>query len=493
MKYKLIGAVALILAVSVVIGGAWIFSDGEKERYVQHRMEAGYSPCDVCPDTSLCTHLPIIKIDTGGVEIPGEAYLDPVSGKVLHGMAADGNKTIAATADVIDSKEGNNHPSDESTLSSNIRIRIRGNSSRFFDKLPYLIELVNEDGTNNDREMMGMAAHHEWALHGPFLDKTLIRNYMWYNLAGEIMDYSPNVRFCELILNGEYKGLYLMTETVTAGDEDARIKLSTTEKRNTFSGYILRHDRGSETEIKNIAPFSIYTLQTDNLINIVSPGLASLDTELTRNIELEFSDFEKALYSYDFDDERGYKTTVDVDSFVDYFIINEVALNRDAGYYSTYVYKDVDRKYKLCVWDFNNALDNYEETDNPTSGFSMFSTVWFDRIIQDEDFTERVIDRYKYLRTTVLSDEKLNAYIDETVAWLGAAVDRNFEVWGYSFEESADRLIPKERNLRSYDDALAQMRNCLNERVKWMDDNIESLKQYSAASKTRGSHETHEH
>ena len=64
---------------------------------------------------------------------------------------------------------------------------------------------------------MGMDAHYEWAMHGPYLDKSLIRNYMWYNIAGEIMDYAPNVRFCEVIINGEYKGLYVMTGTITNG------------------------------------------------------------------------------------------------------------------------------------------------------------------------------------------------------------------------------------------------------------------------------------
>ena len=78
-----------------------------------------------------------------------------------------------------------------------------------------------------------MDAHHEWALHGPFLDKTLVRNYMWYNISGEIMEYSPNVRFFELVLNGEYRGLYLATEMITAGKEGARLNLQVNKKDNT--------------------------------------------------------------------------------------------------------------------------------------------------------------------------------------------------------------------------------------------------------------------
>lgn len=491
MKYKITGGIALVLAVLIVFGTKAFFTRNERQRYIQHLEKEAYTECENCPDETLCTHLPIIKIDTNGVEVPGRPYYNQETEKTEHVLAADGSDMIVGTTDIVD-REANNHATDEATLSSDIRIRIRGNSSRHFDKPPYLIELIHSDGTNNPQKIMGMDAHHEWALHGPYLDKTLIRNYMWYNIAGQIMDYAPNVRFCELILNGEYQGVYLMTETITAGKEGARLTLSTTEKRNTFSGYILRHDRGSETELKNISPLSIYTNRTDKKINIVYPGKANLDADLARKIELDFSAFEKAIHSYDFDDEEGYKGSIDVQSFVDYFIINEVSINRDAGLFSTYVYKDIDRKYKMCVWDFNNALDNYEEVENPVYGFAMFGTLWFNRLIQDEDFTEAIIKRYKELRKTVLSDEYLNQFMDDTIQWLGSAVDRNYEKWGYSFHESSDRLIPTERNPRSYDEAVTKMKDCLNQRLIWMDANIQSLKQYSAASKTHESHEAHE-
>ena len=93
-------------------------------------------------------------------------------------------------------------------------------------------------------------------MHGPFLDKTLIRNYMWYNIAGEIMDYAPNVRFCEVMVNGEYQGVYVMTEKITAGKDGSRLNLEVNRKDNTFTGYLLRVDQGSRNEMKNINNFS---------------------------------------------------------------------------------------------------------------------------------------------------------------------------------------------------------------------------------------------
>lgn len=492
MKYKITGIVSLLSAILLVFAVYTVFYVKEETRYIEH-LEKTVSECKSCNKKSLCTHLPIIKIETNGVEIPGKPYHDKETKTVKHTLAADGSTTILAKILVTDKENQNNHLSDTPSLTSDIRIRIRGNSSRHFAKAPYLIDLVNSDGTNNYQELLGMDAHHEWALHGPYLDKTLIRNYMWYNLSGLIMDYAPNVRFCELVINGEYRGLYLLTETITGGKDGTRIPVSFDRKDNTFTGFILRHDRGSDNEFKNVDPLSIYTRRTDKKINIVYPGVTNLTSSLKRGIELEFSAFEKAIYSYDFDDEeKGYKGTVDIDSFVDYLLINEISLNRDAGLFSTYIYMDTDRKYKMCVWDFNNCLDNYEEVENPAEGFALHGTIWFNRIIQDDDFTERIIERYRELRKTVFSDEYLFSFIDDTISYLGDAVQRNYEKWGYSFGEEYDRLYPKYRNPRSYDEAVSDMKTSLKERLIWLDENIECIKQYSASSKTHESHETHE-
>ena len=109
---------------------------------------------------------------------------------------------------------------------------------------------------------MGMDAHHEWVLYGPWLDKTAIRNYMFYNLAGEMMSYAPNVRFCEVILNnGEYEGLYVMTEMITGGKDGARLGLRVNAKRSTFSGYLLRLDHQHAGE-EALNSFTTYTYKT---------------------------------------------------------------------------------------------------------------------------------------------------------------------------------------------------------------------------------------
>lgn len=485
MKYKIIGITACACAVLLSFL-AIAFTDEDTSRYHQHLEAEEKQPCTDHGDETFCTHLPLVQIDTGGTEIPGRTIIDADGREIGYTQTPDGEDQIEAVIRVTDHESENNHIEDTPSLESKIMIHVRGNSSRAFDKSSYAIRLITDSGENNPQSIMGMDAHHEWALHGPYLDKTLMRNYMWYNIAGEIMDYAPNVRFCEVILNGEYQGLYVMVETITAGEDGARLNLSVDKKDNTFSGYVLRLDRGSNTEIKNINTFSHYTYRTLNTINIVYPGSNNLTEELRESIRQDFSDFEKMLYSYDYDNEKyGYKNVLDTQSFVDYFLINEFTCNYDAGIWSTYIYKDVDSRYRMCVWDFNNACDNYMESEIDTYNFKMMNVLWYTMLVKDEDFTDALIKRYKELRKSYFSEEYLYQYMEDVELYLGDAIDRNYEKWGYSFGKESDLLIPEDRNPRSYEETLNQMRDFIHVRGEWMDENIEALRQYSAESKVK--------
>lgn len=487
MKYKIAGLITYVCVSAAVLMISLAASDNKSERYIEHIMAEEKQPCsNTHSNDVICSHLPLIKINTNGAEIPGRPIYDTREVITGYTTAQDGNTTIPAQIDVVDNKGLYNHPDDTAEISSSIDIRIRGNSSRSFDKPNYFIRLVNADGTNNPQQMLGMDAHHEWALHGPYLDKSLIRNYMWYNIAGEIMEYSPNVRFCEVIVNGKYQGLYLLTETITAGKEGARLGLEVSKKDNSFSGYIVRLDRPDPEKYQAITPFTKYALRTVMQHEIAYPGTSNLTDTLKENIKDDFSFFEKALYSYDFDNpDYGYETFIDVDSFVDYFLINEFTCNYDAGWLSTYMYKDVDGKYKMCVWDFNSACDYYQDAIMPSTHFEMQNCLWYVMLIKDEDFTDKIVKRYYELRKTVLSDEYLYNFIDETAKYLGPAIERNYSVWGYTLTREYDMLSPPERNPESYDDAIVQIKDFLRRRTAWMDENIECITQYSAESRIK--------
>ena len=468
-----------VLTISVALA---VFLPDMKEakaepRYHQH-LQAKEKPACEHTDDTLCSHLPLIKIDTdGGETIPGVGYYDE-DGNVYYTTTASGASTIGCDISVMDSKTENNHLTDSPSLTTRAEIRVRGNSSRHFIKSSYAIQFVKEDGKNNNQPVMGMDAHHDWVLHGPILDKTLIRNYLCYNLAGELMDYAPNVRFCEAVINGKYNGLYVMVESITAGDVNSRLDLSVNKKRNTFTGYCLRLDRGSGSEIKNLNTFSMYSNFNGGIIDTVYPGVSNLTDKLKRDITLDFSLFERTLYSYDYNDKlHGYASYIDVDSFVHYFLINEFTSNYDAGTFSTYIYKKTGGKYKLCVWDFNNSCDNYQENAIDRETFQLQNGLWFEMIFKDNDFIERTIERYWELRETYFSDEYIDGYISDVIAYLGGAIDRNYARWSTAFNYNL--LRPVERNPQSYEEAVQDLRDYFSQRGQFMDENIYALRQYA--------------
>lgn len=486
MKYKRIGlaacAIALITAAAVPV-----FSAGyeKAERVHQHRLEIPQTECTEKDDGGLCTYLPIVEINTGGEEIPGRPIAYDDAKNVIYSLTDSGETESVADMSIIGTDTAEyHHANGTPDVQSRIRIRIRGNSSRYFDKPSYSIRLVDEEGNNAPQSVMGMDSHHEWILYGPWLDKTAVRNYMFYNLAGEIMSYAPNVRYCEVILDGEYQGLYLMTERITGGKDGTRLGLSVSAKNSEFTGYLLRldHKKQGETPLES---FTTYTLTTPLLLQIEYPGEKNIDEILKEKIRSDFSDFEKALYSYDYDKPKyGYKDNIDAESFVDYFIINELSGNADAGNYSTYIYKGVDGLMHMCVWDFNNACGNYFEEEISYEGFFMQNRLWYWMLMKDEDFTDKVIRRYYKLREGILSEKELDRYIDETIKFISPAIERNDERWG-DVSEQANLLEPEKRNLESRSAAEGQLKGYLHKRGRWLDANIETLRQYSAASKVK--------
>lgn len=472
--------------------------EGDASRYHQHRDasvkvdDRAGAACEVdgsngtpASQDALSTHLPLVRIDTGGVEIPGKTWYDD-DGARHQSVAADGGDSITSAMDIVDHETTYNHADDAPTMQSDIAIHVRGRSSRLFDKSSYALRLVREDGANNPQSVMGMDAHHEWVLHGPYLDKTLMRNYMWYNIGGEIMGYAPNVRFCEVLINGEYQGVYVMLESLTAGEDGARLPLAVSAKNNTFSGYLLQYNGGWETGRAMTNQFSYYARRVEGRMEIVYPGKANITPEIERAISQDFSDFEKALYSYDYDTaDHGYERYVDVQSFVDYFLINELTCNYDAGRYSTYFGKDPAGTFHMYLWDMNSCCDNYQDGPFGPDGFQLQDAPWFEMMVRDEDFTDALVRRYWELRKTYFDPDYLCSYIDDTAAYLGEAVERNTARWAASYEVGEPLLTPASRELGSFEEATAQMKGLLRARIAWMDENIETLRQYSAESKVK--------
>ena len=157
---------------------------------------------------------------------------------------------------------------------------------------------------------------------------------------------------------------------------------------------------------------------------------------------------------------------------------------------STYLYKDrLNKLHMGPVWDYNNMLDNYFTLQLDGSEFLYVERLWFDRLLADPYFNQKVIRRYRELRETILAEDYLMDYIDETIAYLGDSIERNYQVWGYSFDakqlHANERLTPLERNPKSFPEAVEDMKTFIRVRGRWMDNHIDALAQYCHESKTK--------
>ena len=506
MKYKLMG-VSLMMVMLVCVGfAASAEKDSETGRYHQH-LSAGMprEACDCVGGYGLCTHLPIIRIDTGGQEIPGEIIRNPENAEEVIGYTTteSGAEEILVNIETVETEGVWHHASDEADQSSLSRLRIRGNSSRNFPKKNYRIELVADESGTQNRELplLGMNPDNDWSLHGPFLDKTLMRNYMWMNISAEIMGYAPDVRFCEV----KYIGVYLLMETVK--EDEYRVNLNNYEEGAGAYSYLLEMDGVANESMADSAgteavaeSYTWYTHQMEfdeistTAFCIRYPSVEVLNEEVIDYIQRDVSRVERGLYSSDMITGRyDYESEIDVDSFVDYYILQEFLAVNDAFSRSTYLYRDLRGKLTIGpVWDYNNVLNNFFH-EFSRAGFLLENRGWYGRLMADEDFVQRVVERYRQLRSGILSDEYLDAYIDDVIDYLGPAIERNDEVWGWSYDpdllEARQRREPdadetlKEANPDSYEDAIGRMKGYMFSRAEWLDEHIEDLFQHCHRSR----------
>ena len=505
-------AVMAGMAVCVLLMSV-LFQDLESRtgvhRYQQHLSqpsEADLGPCPSCGGgAELCTHLPIIRIETGGQTIPGRPYAG-VDGNTAGYLTGDnGEEEILVQFSTVSTEGVWHHQDDPADAGGTALFRYRGNSSRWFTKGNFLLKTVKDGDPLDDRrmELLGMKSGKEWALHGPFLDKTLMRNYMCMNLSAEVMGtWTPDSRFCELILDGEYQGVYLLMETIDV--DENRLALREYRPGDPIISYLVRIEQRVDPakELDNFTFYS-YRMEPSRHLELLYPGTLKQTQQVKDYVQSDFSQAERILYAPEMlSDPDVWRQELDMDSLVNYYILMKFFGINDAFLNSTYFHRDARGKLSIGpVWDYNNAFDNFFQPIS-SRGFLLSQRSWYAKLMQDEDFVERVISRYRQLRRGVLSEKRLLAYEKEIEAWLGSAADRNFSVWGWTFDP--EQLSPRERqrpildsddtlrdvNPSSYEEAVEWMMEYIVDRGQWMDEHIDSLRQhchpsYSANQRAR--------
>lgn len=423
----------------------------------------------------LTTHLPIVIINTNGQEIPDEPKIEAEMG-------------------IIDNGPGEiNHQNDPfNDYAGNIGIEVRGQSSQYFyPKKSYSFETRDEAGENLDVSILGMPEENDWVLYAPYGDKSMLRNFISFWIARKMDVYVTRTVFCEVILNGEYMGVYVMMEKIKKDEE--RVNIAKLRPEDNYGdeltgGYIIRVDKTDDFQWGVDGWQSFPDPPFPNAMNIIyqyyypkSDDITSFQKEYIREY---VGDTEDALIAADFDDpDVGYNLFLNTGSFVDHMLVNEVSKEVDKYRYSTYFYKEKDsdggKLFAGPAWDFNLGYANvdywepgveipgwiYDDVE-PVDWSIMF---WWKRLMQDSYFRNLAKTRWEQLREEEISDENFQYVIDSVVGYIQEAQERNYEKWPILGEYVWPNYNWQNND---YDDEVEFFSNWLFERLAWIDDNL---------------------
>lgn len=423
------------------------------------------------------SNLPILIIETSGQAIVDEPKVTAQMNLIYNGP---GQRNF-----VIDP------PNDYSGW---IGIELRGaTSQQLFDKKGFGVETRDEFGENRNVSLLGMPEENDWVLHGPYSDKSLMRNALAYQIGASIMSYSPRSRFVEVLLNGAYHGVYLLTEKIKRDKNRVDISKLTpevTEGDDLTGGYILKIDKESGERVDGFYseydPIPGSFQKTYFQYHYPKPG--DINWRQEDYIEGFINEFEEVLAGANYDDPlEGYSQYIDVNTFVDYFIINELLKNVDAYRLSTYMYKDrdsVDPKLKLGpIWDFNLGMGNVDfcMTGTPEDWVITYNSFcpedffalpfWWRQFWKDKNFRIAIKNRWEELRAEQLSNNQIMAHIDSMTLMLTEAQERNFQRWPVL----SQYVWPNWFVGDTYQQEVNYLKDWMEKRILWIEGQMETI------------------
>jgi hypothetical protein len=397
------------------------------------------------------TRFPIVELNTDEFGIPWK------------------NIRVKAQMGIID-KEGSdyNRPGDSCNIYfGDVSIEVKGESSSEFPKRTYRFELIDSMEKDSNVVILGMPRDNDWILMGPFADKAQFRNKMVFDM-GRNLDgsYQPRSEFCELIMNGEFLGLYCIVETIKRENHRVNIeklKQSETSGNDLTGGYIVKYDKPSAS------------------LSVVYPKEDKIQPEQRAYITGFMAEYRQVLTHNGFmDPDTGFRKYINDTSLVDYLIVNEITKNADAYLFSTYLYKDRDDKEGRLhygpLWDYDLAFGNtFFQQANLTNGWqfalSSNSLLMVTRLFQDTSLVELFQERYHAAREGCLSNESLMGYIDSMVNYLSEPLVRNYTVWPV-IDKS---LFYPNYVSQSYEDEIWNIKNWLSARLDWIDSHVDGI------------------
>lgn len=408
---------------------------------------------------------------------------------------------------------------------TNIGIEYRGSTSfRLSDKKSYGLETRDAAGNDVDASFFGFPPEEDWILMGHIVnleagyifDRTLMYHYLGYELFRKMGRYASRSAFVELELNGEYQGIYVFMEKLKK--DQGRIDVADLDPADSgpeavTGGYILKIDKTAGGDLNIDQPLEYFESNWEDDARYSSdisfrseydiygqllefepfgppyhsnqyletyflyeyPKSKDITAVQKEYIQGYIHDFETALLADDFGTEiRTYTDYIDLNSFVDFFILNELCRNVDGYRLSTYMYKD--RGGKLCmgpVWDLNIGYDSGDRVpyddwvihyNNFVNRDAWMMPFWWPRLMADPLFRNALRVRWTELRTGVLANQALLDLVDQTAGYLedNGAIGRNYNLWDAGLNVD-------------YGASIERLKSFLEERALWMDEQIGSF------------------
>jgi len=384
---------------------------------------------------------------------------------------------------IVDNGPNRNYTTDAwNNYNNKAEIHWHGSSTRNFEKKAFSIDTKDAGGNKLIVPILGMPAESDWMLIASYIDKTLLRIPFTYDLYRAMGNYAARYRNVELVINNEYQGVYAFTEKLKRDSNRIHVQvLGPTE--NSYpavsGGYIIKIDRTDAPGWYSLLPGSCQS-GTHFYYNYVYPDDDEITFSQKTYLKSYIDSFETVMNAaYYADPFIGYQKYINLNSFVDFFIMNELSKNVDAYRLSTYLYKkNISKGGKLYigpVWDYDIAWHNcnYGNSFSPAGWQYQIqdetypAPTWWDKFMQDNNFKNALFCRWTELRQNILSVNYLHHYLDSCATVLNESQQRNFTQFpilgAYIFPN------PQLQPGATYLSELNDLKSWIANRIAWLD------------------------
>lgn len=329
-----------------------------------------------------------------------------------------------------------------------VNIRGRGNSTWTFPKKPYAIKL------NEKASILGMPKHKRWVLLANWLDRSSMRNHIAFHIARQTdLEWTPRGEFVEVVLNGKHKGCYYLCEQIKV--DKNRVNIAELTDEEPSGGYLMELDVYFDEVFKFHSP------------SVLMPFMFKDPDEVTPVQEEYMYNFISVLEESLCDKERfatrEYTSYLDVDSFIDWWLVHELTGNAEPMHpKSSYMHKDKDGLLKAGpVWDFD------WETFVPykVNGYVVRDAIYYPYLFADEGFVARLKERWTLLKPRL---EQVGAFIESEAARIAPAVEINMKMWPIDVVVNQDEKF-------TFDNAVSRIKHCYESKLKWLDGQIANM------------------